>query len=209
MSPRHAPTRRQAAIASTQRQIAQAKEEFSRDRLKELTEAESAVAQVTEELKKATQRQSLQRLTASVAGTVQQVQLHTIGGVVEPAKPLMVIVPEDAGIEIEAEIENKDIGFVREGQEAIVKLDAFPFTRYGTLVGHVVTISGDAVEQQGGEGQPSRLIYTTRVRLEKDMMNVDGRDVRLSPGMVAAVEIKTGTRKLIEFVLSPLMRMER
>ena len=71
----------------------------------------------------------------------------------------------------------------------------------------LATISGDAVEQQGGEGQPSRLIYTTRIRLEKDTMNVDGRDVRLSPGMVAAVEIKTGTRKLIEYVLSPLMRM--
>lgn len=196
----------QAAIATTQRQIAQAQEEFERDRLKELTEAESEAAQLTEELKKATQRQALQRLTAPVAGTVQQLQLHTIGGVVEPAKPLMVVVPEDAGIEIEAEIENKDIGFVEDGQEAIVKLDAFPFTRYGTMVGHVATISGDAVEQQSNNAAP-RLIYTTRIRLEKDTMNVDGRDVRLSPGMVAAVEIKTGTRKLIEYVLSPLMRM--
>nr|WP_298684326.1 HlyD family type I secretion periplasmic adaptor subunit [uncultured Dongia sp.] len=196
-----------AAIAGTQRQMAQVREEFDRDRLLELTEAEEKVGQLTEELKKATQRQSLQRLMAPVAGTVQQLQLHTIGGVVEPAKPIMVIVPEDAGIEIEAEIENKDIGFVEEGQEAVVKLDAFPFTRYGTLIGHVVTISNDAVEQQSGNGQPPRLIYTTRVRLEKDIMNVDGRDVHLSPGMVAAVEIKTGTRKLIEFVLSPLMKM--
>ena len=196
-----------AAIAGIERQMAQAKEEFDRDRLLELTDAEEKVGQLTEELKKATQRQSLQRLMAPVAGTVQQLQLHTIGGVVEPAKPIMVIVPEDAGIEIEAEIENKDIGFVEEGQEAVVKLDAFPFTRYGTLTGHVVTISNDAVEQQSGNGQPPRLIYTTRVRLEKDILNVDGRDVHLSPGMVAAVEIKTGTRKLIEFVLSPLMKM--
>lgn len=154
-------------------------------------------------MKKATQRQSLQRLTAPVAGTVQQLQLHTIGGVVEPAKPIMVIVPEDAGIEIE----NKDIGFVEEGQEAVVKLDAFPFTRYGTLTGHVVMISDDAVEQQSAAGQQPRLIYTTRIRLEKDTMNVDGRDVHLSPGMATAVEVKTGTRKMIEFVLSPLMRM--
>ena len=112
----------------------------------------------------------------------------------------------DAGIEIEAEIENKDIGFVETGQEAIVKLDAFPFTRYGTMTGHVATISGDAVEQQSNDASP-RLIYTTRIRLENDMMNVDGRDVKLSPGMVATVEIKTGTRKLIEYVVSPLMRM--
>ena len=153
------------------------------------------------------ERQRAGGLTAPVAGTVQQLQLHTIGGVVEPAKPLMVIVPEDAGIEIEAEIENKDIGFVREGQEAVVKLDAFPFTRYGTLIGHVVTISDDAVEQQSGNGQPPRLTYLARIRLETDTMNVDGRMVHLSPGMVAAAEIKTGTRKLIEFVLSPLMKM--
>ena len=195
-----------AAIAATQRQMAQAQEEFDRDRLKELTEVEGEVAKLTEDLKKATQRRDLQRLTTPVAGRVQQLQLHTIGGVVEPAKPLMIIVPEEAGMEIEAEIENKDIGFVREGQEAIVKLDAFPFTRYGTLVGHVVTISGDAVEQHGNNAEP-RLTYTTRIRLDKETMNIDGKDIRLSPGMAAAVEIKTGTRKLIEFVLSPLMRM--
>ncbi|MBL8708513.1 MAG: HlyD family efflux transporter periplasmic adaptor subunit [Rhodospirillaceae bacterium] len=164
----------------------------------QLTESRAAIA--------ATQRQSLQRLTAPVAGTVQQLQLHTIGGVVEPAKPLMVIVPQEAGIEIEAETLKKDIGFVAEGQEA-VKLDAFPFTRYGTLTGHVVTISDDAVEQQSDTGQQPRLIYTTRVRLEKDTMLVDGRVVSLSPGMAAAVEIKTGARTLIEFVLSPLMKM--
>lgn len=199
--------RQRIAIARTQRQVAQVREEFDRDRLLELTEAEEKVGQLTEELKKATQRQSLQRLMAPVAGTVQQLQLHTIGGVVEPAKPLLVIVPEDAGIEIEAEIENKDIGFVEEGQEAAVKLDAFPFTRYGTLTGHVVTISDDAVEQQSSTRQPPRLIYSTRVRLEKDTMLVDGRMVHLLPGMAAAVEIKTGARTLIEFVLSPLLKM--
>lgn len=81
-------------------------------------------------------------------------QLHTIGGVVEPAKPIMIIVPEDAG-------------FVEEGQEAAVNPDAFPFTRYGTLIGQALTISNDAVEQQSDSYQPPRLIYTTRIRLEK------------------------------------------
>lgn len=196
-----------AAIAATERQMAQATQEFERARLQELTEAEATVAQVTEELKKATQRQSLQRLTAPVDGTVQQLQVHTIGGVVEPAKPLMVIVPKDAGIEIEAEIENKDIGFVREGQEAVVKLEAFPFTRYGTKTGEVVTISDDAVERQGVDPGNPRLAYLARIRLSDDTIDVDGKSVSLSPGMMASVEIKTGTRRIIEFVLSPLMKM--
>lgn len=196
-----------AGIAAIERQIAQTGEEFDRTRLQELTEAEATVQQLTEELKKATQRQSLQRLTAPVAGTVQQLQVHTIGGVVEPAKPLMVIVPEDAGIEIEAEIENKDIGFVEEGQVAAVKLEAFPFTRYGTQEGEVVTISNDAVERQGADPNMPRLTYLARIRLQNDTIDVDGKEVSLSPGMMASVEIKTGTRRIIEFVLSPLMRM--
>ncbi|WP_374367181.1 HlyD family type I secretion periplasmic adaptor subunit [Dongia sp.] len=196
-----------AGIAAIERQIAQTGEEFDRTRLQELTEAEATVQQLTEELKKATQRQSLQRLMAPVAGTVQQLQIHTIGGVVEPAKPLMVIVPEDAGIEIEAEIENKDIGFVEEGQEAVVKLEAFPFTRYGTQEGVVVTISNDAVERQGADPNTPRLTYLARIRLQNETIDVDGKSVSLSPGMMASVEIKTGTRRIIEFVLSPLMRM--
>lgn len=196
-----------AAIAAIERQRAQSGEEFTRTRLLELTEAEAAVGQLSEELKKATQRQSLQRLTAPVDGTIQQLQIHTIGGVVEPAKPLMVIVPMEAGIEIEAEIENKDIGFVREGQEAIVKLEAFPFTRYGTQQGEVVTLSNDAVERQGADPNTPRLTYLARIRLANDAIDVDGKSVSLSSGMMTTVEIKTGTRKIVGFVLSPLMRM--
>ena len=121
--------------------------------------------------------------------------------------PLLTIFPEDADIEIEAQIENKDIGFVAEGQETVVKLNALPFTRCGTMVGHVATVSGDAVEEPGGNGQPRHLIYPVRIRLEKDVMNVDSKTVQLSPGMVAKLEIKRGTKNLIEFVPSPLMRM--
>jgi hemolysin D len=94
---------------------------------------------------------------------------------------LLTIVPEDAGIEIEAQIENKDIGFVAEGQETVVKLDALPFTRCGTMVGHLATVSGDAVEQPGGNGQPPRLINTACIRREMDVMKVDGKAVQLLP----------------------------
>jgi hemolysin D len=137
----------------------------------------------------------------------------------------MSIVPDNAGIEIEAMVQNQDIGFVHDGEEAVIKLDAFPFTRYGTVPGKIKTVSEDAIAsgnnsavafaqarngqaQDGAQGSsPNQLFYAARVTLDQTTMNVDGKTVNLTPGMAATVEIKTGKRKLIEFLLSPLMRM--
>jgi len=209
-----------AQIASIERQKAQAEEEFKRDRLKELSDAESQAATLDQELRKADERQRLKSITAPVAGTVQQLAVHTLGGMIQPGQALMAIVPDDSGIEIEAMVLNQDIGFVAEGQEAVIKLDAFPFTRYGTVPGKIKVVSEDAVGsgQQQQEGQPSearsakegpsnQLAFAARVTLDQTTMNVDGKEVKLTPGMAATVEIKTGKRKLIEYLLSPLMRM--
>ena len=118
---------------------------------------------------------------------------------------------------------NKDIGFVRDGEAAAIKLETFPFTRYGTIHGHVASVSNDAIGRspspsplvgeggdEGGSGTTARtggFFYSTRIALDRTTMNVDGKTVNLTPGMAATVEIKTGKRKLIEFVLSPLMKM--
>jgi len=121
---------------------------------------------------------------------------------------------------------NQDIGFVAEGQEAVIKLDAFPFTRYGTVPGKIKIVSEDAVgggssdlsaearsaqaeaqRAKEGGGSSNQLLYAARVTLYATTMNVDGKAVKLTPGMAATVEIKTGKRKLIEYLLSPLMRM--
>jgi hypothetical protein len=127
----------------------------------------------------------------------------------------------DSGIAIAAMVLNQDIGFVAEGQEAVIKFDAFPFTRYGTVPGKIKIVSEDAVcgggvSQQAGEpaevqsaktGSSNPLFYAARVTLDHTTIKVDGKDVKLTPGMAATVEIKTGKRKLIEYLLSPLMRM--
>jgi hemolysin D len=210
-----------AQIASTQRQRAQAEEEFKRDRLKELADAETQAQALDQELKKADERQRLKSITAPVAGTVQQLTIHTVGGMMQPGQALLAIVPDDSGIEIEAMVLNQDIGFVAEGQEAVIKLDAFPFTRYGTVPGKIKIVSEDAVGGGASEGaspseaqstqreKPSnQLFYAARVTLDATTMNIDGKAVKLTPGMAATVEIKTGKRKLIEFLLSPLMRMQ-
>jgi hemolysin D len=192
----------EAEIAAIERQKDEAQSEFRSQRLAELTQAEERAAELSQDLVKAEQRQSYTRLTAPVDGTVQQLALHTLGGVVEPAERLMVIVPDSDTLEIEAQVLNQDIGFVHVGQDAVVKLDAFPFTRYGTIPGKVVTLDRDAATDQ-----KVGLVYTARVTLARRTMLADGRDVELTPGMTGTVEIDTGSRRLIEYVLSPLIRV--
>jgi hemolysin D len=113
----------------------------------------------------------------------------------------MVIVPDVDRLEVEALIENKDIGFVRAGQAAEVKVETFPFTRYGSINGRVTTVSGDAVPLERGG-----LAYMARLSLERTTLVVDGKEVNLSAGMAVTAEIKTDMRRVIEFFLSPVLR---
>lgn len=164
--------------------------------LTELARAETDARLRREELTKATQRTALQRLTSPVDGTVTQLAVHTVGGVVEPAKPIMVIVPERGRLVAEVLVANRDIGFVRVGQPAAVKLEAFPFTRYGAVPGRVEQISSDAVqdEQRG-------LVYTARIALDAQKV---ADPVRLAAGMAATADIRTGQRTLLEYLVSPI-----
>jgi hemolysin D len=146
----------------------------------------------------------LLKLTAPVDGTVQQLVVHTIGGVVPAAQPLMLVVPHENRVEVEAFMENKDIGFVHEGQPAEVKIDAFDYAKYGTIHGQVTHVSRDAIQDE-----KKGLIYAVKVILERASLTVDGKELPLMAGMSASVEIKTGQRRLIEYVLSPLLQHQR
>jgi hemolysin D len=172
-----------------------------RTHLDAVNEGIQRAASLEQELAKADIHGRQMQLTAPVDGTVQQLAVRTIGGVVTPAQQLMVIVPRNDILEVEAFIENKDIGFVHAGQEAEVKVETFQFTRYGTLHGQITSVSHDAIndEKRG-------LIYSTRVRLDRSSLNIDGVDVSLSPGMAVSVEARIGTRRVIEYFLSPFLR---
>ena len=172
---------------------------IKRDTLDVLRQANEQIGQLEPEAAKAEQRKQLLTLTAPVDGTVQQLAMHTIGGVVTAAQPIMVIVPSEDKLEIEAIVPNKDIGFVQAGQEVVVKIESFPYTRYGYLTGKVKTVSFDAVENKD-----LGLVYTAIVSLDKDTLNIDGKPVRLDAGMNATAEIKTGKRSVISYLLSPL-----
>ena len=172
---------------------------IKRDTLDVLRQANEQIGQLEPEAAKAEQRKQLLTLTAPVDGTVQQLAMHTIGGVVTAAQPIMVIVPSEDKLEIEAIVPNKDIGFVQVGQEVVVKIESFPYTRYGYLTGKVKTVSFDAVENKD-----LGLVYTAIVSLDKDTLNIEGKPVRLDAGMNATAEIKTGKRSVISYLLSPL-----
>jgi hemolysin D len=142
-----------------------------------------------------------------VAGTVQQLAVHTAGGVVTPAQVLLVVIPDRAQVTAEVELENKDVGFVREGQTAAIKLETFPFTRYGTIAATVTTLSADAVvddKRPKNEAGQTPTYFPARLTLAKGEMDVDGRVVHLSPGMNVTAEIKTGRRSVIDYLISPL-----
>jgi hemolysin D len=143
--------------------------------------------------------QSLMTIRSPIDGRVERLSLHTRGGVVTPAQALMSIVPDTEQLLIEAYVQNKDIGFIHEDQAAVVKVDAYPFTRFGTLEGRVLSISGDAFN-----AQEQGWLFKTVIALPGSYLESQGRQFRLSPGMSAQVEIKTGKRKIINYFLSPL-----
>ncbi len=190
-----------AAVDEIDARIAYAHSEFHRQALERHEAAEQRLTAAQQELIKADTRVRAQTITAPVGGVVQQLAVHNVGAIVTPAQALLVIVPQDEALEVEAVLENKDVGFVAVGQDAAIKIDAFPFTQYGTIDGQVVDLSNDAVadERKG-------LVYKLRVRMQRTQIDVSGRPVKLSPGMTVTVESKTGTRRMIEFFLSPLLR---
>ncbi len=175
--------------------------EFRSARLAELASWEARAGSLAQELVKAVRRRSMQKLSAPANGVVQQLTVHTIGGVVAAGQQLMVIVPVAGGLEAEAWLDNKDAGFVRPGQPVALKIETFLFTRYGTVPGSVVAISADAVtvERLG-------LVYLARIALERNAVDVDGELIALAPGMSVAAEIQIGRRRVIEYFLSPLLR---
>jgi hemolysin D len=214
-----------AAIAAILETRDQTKAEYRRTLFGELAEAQRKASGLAADLSKAEQRTKLQQLTAPVSGMVQQLSVHTVGGVVTPAQSLAVIVPSDSQLEIEAMVSNRDVGFVHAGDEVEIKVDTFDFTRYGLLHGRVQNISSDAIvrdnsndksnEKQPGattatsEPKGQELTYAARISVDRTQMQVEDKKVNLSPGMAVTAEIKTGSRRIISYLLSPLIKYKQ
>ncbi|WDD95396.1 HlyD family type I secretion periplasmic adaptor subunit [Burkholderia sp. FERM BP-3421] len=214
---------RQEEAEATIEQARQTLVAWQADTIKALHErhakAELQQRQLQAEGIKAEQRVHQTTLTAPVDGTVQQLAVHTTGGVVTPAQVLLVVVPEKDQVMADVTLENKDVGFVNVGQPAEIKLDAFPYTRYGTVPSRVAIITADAViqdpgAQASGTGGKSTnpaggAVFPVTLALAQNFIEVGGRRITLKPGMNLTAEIKTGRRRIIDYLLSPIRTYTR
>jgi hemolysin D len=211
----------EAQLQTIERKMEEGQSQFVSDQTQKLTEAERKADHLAQDLVKATAKHERATLKAPIAGTVQQLTVTTVGQVVNSGQSLMTIVPSEGPIEIEAMIQNQDIGFVKLGQDAIVKIEAFPFTRYGTITGKIVKVTRDAVDEREAQGldpaarptgaqsvtaqsKMQNLVFPAVVRIEQRTIDVDGEAISLSPGMSVTVEVLTGSRRALDYVLSPL-----
>ncbi len=211
----------QAAVDGLDRQYASTEAEIRKTALGDLAQAREAASAAAEAFAKADHRLALQTLRAPIDGSVQQLRVASVGSVVTPAQQLLSIVPSDDRIEIEAIVENRDVGFIEAGQPVELKIDAYPFTTYGLAKGKVLTIDRDAEPaptptSQSAEGSQrmadevqnvessERLVYTAHIAIDRASLNIDGRPAPLLPGMSVRAEIATGHRRIIDYILAPL-----
>ncbi|MDB5482047.1 MAG: putative HlyD family secretion protein [Caulobacteraceae bacterium] len=210
-----------AYAAALQRQRAQAASEFDAGVLSDLQKAREKENQLSQDLIKAQQKSTQTEIRSPIDGVVEELALHTVGGVVTPAERLMIVVPDTRKLMVEAQLANRDVGFVHTGQDVSVKIETFNFTRYGLVHGKVIDVSRDAVaaatrqadessgasaQQQQQPASPASPTYMARVSLDRTSMVVDGRREPLIPGMSVTAEVKTGRRTIINYLLSPLAR---
>lgn len=166
-----------------------------------LLETERDLSAAATEISKAVFRLSVNQLHAPTAGRVQQLGVFAPGAVVTSGQTIMTLVPLGEANEIEALVENRDIGFLRLGQRAEVKLEAFDYTRYGTLPAEVTVISADAVADERGN-----LRYPVLLRLERRTVRIGDREATVAPGMVTYADIKSGRRTIFSYFLSPILK---
>jgi len=199
---------------------------FVADNVQKAGDASRQADELERQLVKARERRESMTIASPIDGTVQSSSINTVGQVVTTGVELMRIVPDNSTLEVEAYLPNSDIGFVSVGQPAVVKVEAFPFTRYGVIRGHVTAVARDAIPEPDAnqvEGDPTKqlqatvpttnvqrvqnLVFPVTVELDVSTMSVDGHIVPLSPGMAATAEIKTGKRRILEYLFSPIVEV--
>lgn len=193
-------SRAQWAMAHSQKEVMTIRETRNREIATQLVESRRKLQSLSEDLKKAQEKNRLAKIVAPIDGRVNQLAIHTVGGIVTTAQHLMMIVPEDAVMEVEAWVANKDIGFVKPGQQAAVKVDAFSFQRFGLLDAKIKEVSPDVVERADSKDK-GQAVYRVILTLDRGYFDIADQQRNLTPGMAVSAEIKIREKRIIEFFL--------
>ena len=215
-----------ASLQRIARDVAKAYASFSADNAQKLADAERIMDGNVEKLGKAQLMTAHMTLRSPIDGTVSGSTITSVGQVVTVGEQVMQIVPRDIELEIECYLPNGDIGFVRKDQQAVVKIESFPFTDYGTIDAKVVRVAHDAIPQPeadqreqnpaaagreggmfGGAQRFQNLVFPVTLAMDRNIIASDGVDVPLGPGMAVTVEIKTGTRRILSYLFSPILKV--
>lgn len=197
------PRVRQAANEASKR-IAQRKAEFKTQALDELNQRRVEFKGLQEVMSAGEDRVTRTDVRSPVRGTVKQLNVTTVGGVLRPGEPIMEIVPLDDSLLIEARVRPADIAFLHPGQKAMVKISAYDFSTFGGIEGFVEAISADTIEEESGES-----FYKVKLRTKTNAMTYHGEDLPIIPGMTASVEIMTGTKSVLTYLTKPILRMKQ
>ena len=193
-----------AEIAEAQQNLANVDASYHKDIMTALVEAKKEYYSVAEAIKKADEDSRMATIYAPITGRVYNLNIHTLGGIVTDAQPLMQIVPEDAKLEFEVYADNKDIGFIKVGQEAEVKVETFNFQKFGMYKAEVQEISADAVNEPAD--QVKHMKFKLLLDPTSNDINVYGQPAKLEVGMNVSAEIKIKEKRIIDFFLDPFRR---
>lgn len=194
--------RASAAIAEAQAQFSEAKLDFRQQALNERSEVATKIAVNEETIKGASARLQRNELRAPVTGLVNDVRVATVGGFVNPGESVMQVVPVGDKLLVEARISPKDIAFLKIGDRANVKVTAYDFSIYGGLPGRVRNISADSIYDEAEK----QAYYTVVVETDRSFLTKNGRRLPIMPGMICDVEIITGSKSVLAYLLKPVLR---
>lgn len=191
----------QAEIAKLNSEISYTKETFRSETLKELADKQKQATELRAEVDQIKFRNTKQTILSPCDGHVDKIVMQTIGGVVQPAQQLMMVTPVDVPLLVKATVLNKDIGFVKPGMDAKIKVDTFNFQKYGILNGKVTTVASSSINDE-----KLGPVYEVFIQPLQTKLVVEGKEANISAGMSGTAEIKTEKRRIIEFFIYPLIK---
>lgn len=194
----------QRQVADIEAQIANKRNKYFQDAQTEMTKAQEELRTNSEKLRDRAQVLEEKRLMAPTNGVVNNIHITTIGGVVRPGEVIMEILPTSSDLIVEAKVKPADIAFIKSGQSASVKLDAYDFSIFGAMAGEVIYISEDTIEEKTDKG--TEHFYRVNIRIKEAEFKDRSDEIIIRPGMTSTVDIKAMDRTILSYLTKPIIK---